>query len=170
MVHISTLPYHGIIPDVRPIGVAPADAVVHIAPLGLGINLADKVSSFVGIPYDARHMDCADLSLLVQRELFGRDVVLAGKRPRPVRDDEQAQAIRSYAAQLAYSVINPQDGDAVLMREIGAANAGHIGTYFFLNFTPYVLHTTALLGASVLHRMQDLSATGLTLEGFYRWK
>lgn len=129
-----------------------------------------EVDRFIGLPYDARHMDCADLAILIQRELFGREVLLAGKRPRPLRDDAQAQAIRAYTAQLADPVINPVDGDIVLMREIGAAQAGHIGTYFFLNFTPYVLHTTALLGASVLHRMQDLSGTGLTLEGFYRWK
>jgi hypothetical protein len=128
------------------------------------------VDRFVGIPYGVRHMDCADLALLVQRELFRRDVLLAGKRPRPLRGDEQAQAIRAYTAQLADPVIDPCDGDAVLMRELGAATAGHIGTYFFLNFTPYVLHTTALLGASVLHRLQDLSATGLKVEGFYRWK
>ncbi|WP_159913015.1 hypothetical protein [Pantoea sp. 18069] len=129
-----------------------------------------NVDRFIGIPYDARHMDCADLALLVQRELFGREVLLPGKRPRPLRPAEQDAAIAAYSVQLADPVINPMDGDAVLMREIGAAQAGHIGTYFFLNFTPYVLHTTALLGASVLHRMQDLSATGLTLEGFYRWK
>ena len=128
------------------------------------------VDRFIGIPYDARHMDCADLAILVQRELFGREVLLAGKRPRPMRGDEQAQAIRAYTAQLAYPVINPVDGDAVLMRELGASAAGHIGTHFFIDFTPYVLHTTALLGGSVLHRMRDLSATGLTLEGFYRWK
>jgi len=128
------------------------------------------IDRFIGIPYDMRHMDCADLALLVQRELFGRTVMLAGKRPRLLRDDAQAQAIRAYTQQLADPVAQPQDGDAVLMREIGAAEAGHIGTYFFLNFTPYVLHTTALLGASVLHRRQDLSATGLTVEGFYRWK
>lgn len=128
------------------------------------------VDRFIGIPYDARHMDCADLALLVQRELFGRAVHLPGKRPRPLRAAEQDAAIAVYSAQLADPVINPVDGDAVLMREIGASTTGHIGTYFFLNYTPYVLHTTALLGASVLHRMQDLSATGLTLEGFYRWK
>lgn len=170
MVRISTLPHYGPAPEVRPIGTAPVDAVVHITTLPHRIDFAERVDRFIGIPYDARHMDCADLALLVQRELFGRDVVIAGKRPRPMRDDAQAQAIRAYTAQLADAVINPADGDAVLMREIGTSQAGHIGTYFFLNFTPYVLHTTALLGASVLHRMQDLSGTGLTLEGFYRWK
>lgn len=128
------------------------------------------IDRFIGIPYDERRMDCADLAMLVQRELFGREVLLPGKRPRPLRSDEQAAAIAAYSAQLADPVTHPQDGDAVLMREVGAQAAGHIGTYFFLNYTPYVLHTTALLGASVLHRLQDLSATGLTVEGFLRWK
>jgi hypothetical protein len=31
-----------------------------------------QLDRFVGIPYCPRHMDCADLALLVQRELFGR--------------------------------------------------------------------------------------------------
>ncbi len=128
------------------------------------------VDRFVGIPYDFWSMDCADLAMLVQRDQFGRTVLLPGKRPRPLRDDAQAQAIHAYTQQLAYPVALPQDGDVVLMREIGAEAAGHIGTYFFLNYTPYVLHTTALLGGSVLHRLQELSATGLTVKGFYRWK
>lgn len=128
------------------------------------------VDRFVGIPYDARLMDCADLALLVQRELFGHEALLPGKRPRPLRDDEQARALCAYTQQLADPVAQPQDGDLVLMRELGAAQAGHIGTYFFLNYTRYVLHTTALLGASVLHRLHELSATGLIVEGFYRWK
>lgn len=128
------------------------------------------VDRFIGIPYDARHMDCADLALLVQRELFGREVLLAGKRPRPLRDDAQAQAIRAYTQQLADPVINPVDGDAVLMRDAGQPMAGHVGTYFFLNYAPMVLHSSHALGASVLHRVQDLSGYGLQIEGYYRWK
>ena len=125
---------------------------------------------FTGIPSDARCMDCADLAMLVQRELFGREVLLPGKRPRPLHPDEQDAAIAAYRAQLADPVVTPRDGDLVMMREIGAHTAGHIGTYFFRNYTPCVLHTTALLGFSVLHMLRDLSGTGLKVEGFYRWK
>lgn len=128
------------------------------------------VDRFIGIPYDVRHMDCADLALLVQRELFGRAVHLPGKRPRPLRDDAQALAIHAYTQQLADLVDQPQDGDVVLMRDAGQAMAGHIGTYFFLNYTPMVLHSSHALGASVLHRVQDLSGYGLQIEGYYRWK
>lgn len=128
------------------------------------------VDRFIGIPYDVRHMDCADLALWVQRELFGRTVHLPGKRPRPLRDGAQAQAIHAYTQQLADPVALPQDGDSVLMRDAGQAMAGHIGTYFFLNYTPMVLHISHALGASVLHRVQDLPGYGLQIEGYYRWK
>lgn len=129
-----------------------------------------QIDRYIGIPYSARHMDCADLAILVQRELFGRDVALPGKRPRPLAGADQAACIASHSAQLADPVQTPQDGDAVLMRDAGAAQAGHLGTYFFVNYTPCVLHTSHALGASVLHRVQDLPGYGLRVEGFYRWK
>ena len=128
-----------------------------------------KIEALVGIPYDARHIDCADLAMRVQAEVFGRAVALPGRRPRPLRDADQAAAIAAYASQLAVPVKCPRDGDAVLMRDGGQAVAGHIGTYFFLNYTPMVLHTSHALGASVLHRAQDLPGYGLRIEGFYRW-
>lgn len=129
------------------------------------------VTRFIGIPYCPRRMDCADLAMLVQRELFGKTVFLAGKRPRPLQPAEQDAAIDAHKDQLAERVEQPQDGDAVLMREPGAATAGHIGTYFFLNYQPYVLHTAAWMqGGSSLHRLQDLPSLGLTVEGYYRWK
>lgn len=130
----------------------------------------EQIDRFIGIPYCPRHMDCADLAMLVQSELFGRAVVLPGRRPRPLEAEAQSREIAAMSAQLADPIAAPQEGDAVLMREAGTSNAGHIGTYFFLNFTPYVLHTSHALGGSVLHRLQDLKGYGLTVEGFYRWK
>ena len=125
---------------------------------------------FIGIPYSARHMDCADLALLVQRELFGREVSLPGKRLRPLRADAQAVALASYVAALGEPTDAPKDGDAVLMRDAGADVATHIGTYFFINYAPHVLHTSHVTGASVLHRARDLAGYGLHIEGFYTWK
>lgn len=130
-----------------------------------------NLDRFIGLPYCPRRMDCADLAILVQRELFGREVFLPGKRPRPLQPKEQDAAIDAWRDELGYRVEQPQDGDAVLMLEPGATRAGHIGTYFFINYAPHVLHTAAWMqGGSTLHRMQDLSALGLTMEGFYRWK
>lgn len=116
-------------------------------------------------------MDCADLAMLVQREVFGREVVIAGKRPRPLTAADQDAAIAAYCDQLATPVAQPEDGDILLMREIGQTVAGHIGTYFFLNYAPYVLHTAAWMqGGSSLHRLQDIGGFGLTVMGLYRWK
>ena len=130
-----------------------------------------QLDRFIGIPYCPRRMDCADLAMLVQRDLFGRQVLLAGKRPRPLDTVAQDMALNAYTRQLADPVATPQDGDLVLMREPGAAVAGHAGTYFFINYAPHVLHTAAWMqGGSTLHRLQDLPALGLTVEGYYKWK
>ena len=99
-----------------------------------------------------------------------RVLLIGAQRPRPLRDDAQAHAIRAYTQQLAEPVINPVDGDIVLMREGGQSMAGHVGTYFFLNYAPCVLHTAAWMqGGSALHRLQDVPGYGLTVEGCYRW-
>ena len=127
------------------------------------------VGRFVGLPYDARHMDCADLVLLVQRELFGADRVLPGKRPRPLRPDAQAQALASALGGLAARTELPQDGDLVLMCDGAQALPGHAGTWFFLDFEPWVLHCSNALGVSRLHRVRDLPGLGLRVEGVYRW-
>ncbi|MBS3018532.1 hypothetical protein DJFAAGMI_01264 [Comamonas sp. PE63] len=129
-----------------------------------------QLDRFVGIAYCPRHMDCADLALLVQRELFGREVVLAGKRPRPLGPGDQAAAMAAYCSELGLAVAQPQDGDAVLMRDAGTDQAGHIGIYVFTDYAPQVLHASHKLGASVLHRLQDLAGYGLAVEGYYRWK
>lgn len=130
-----------------------------------------NLDRFIGLPYCPRRLDCADLVILVQRELYGREVQLAGKRPRPLQPAAQDAAIDAHKDELAERVEQPRDGDAVLMREPGATTAGHIGTFFFINYAPHVLHTASWMqGGSTLHRVQDLPSLGLTVEGYYRWK
>ena len=128
-----------------------------------------QLDRFIGIPYCPRHMDCADLAILVQHELFGRSVTFAGKRSRPLDPHAQAKVVAAYCAELGVRIDHPEDGDAVLMRDFCQQQAGHIGTFFFINYAPHVLHTSHKLGASVLHRVQDLQGYGLVVEGFYRW-
>lgn len=132
---------------------------------------ADEIDRFCGVPYCARTMDCADLVVLVQRELFGREVLLPGvKRPRPLHDADQAAEIEARTSALAYRVEAPQDGDLVLMLDSGQTKPGHAGTFFFVAHEPWVLHTSHVLGASRMHRLRDLPGYGLRVEGFYRWK
>lgn len=126
-----------------------------------------QLDRFIGLPYSPRHLDCADLVALVQRELFGRTVLV--DRLRPLRAGDQAQAIAAYCAQLGQRTDAPQDGDAVLMYEPGQAMPGHIGTWLFVDHAPHVLHTSHQLGGSRLHRIADLPAMGLRVEGTYTW-
>ena len=127
------------------------------------------VGRFVGLPYDVRHLDCADLVLLVQRELFGAVRALPAKRPRPLQPEAQALALAAATGQLAQRTELPQDGDLVLMYDGAQALPGHAGTWFFLDFEPWVLHCSNALGESRLHRMRDLPGLGLRVEGVYRW-
>ena len=132
---------------------------------------AQLLAPYLGVPYKARTSDCADLVIQVQKELFGREVTFPGKRPRPLTGEQQAELLDRYKSDIAFRVDNPQDGDCVLMYEVGKPVAGHVGVYFFISYTPYLLHIAEWMpNGSCLHKIQDLSGIGLTVEGYYRWK
>lgn len=133
------------------------------------MRTAADLDPYVGIPYDARRMDCADLVLLVRERMFGQPCALAGHRPRPLHDDAQALAIGAALGKVAVRTELPQDGDLVLMYSPGQEQPGHVGTWFLLDYEPWVLHCSNALGASRLHRMRELSGLGLRVEGVYRW-
>ena len=132
---------------------------------------AQLLERYLGIPYSPRTSDCADLVIRVQKELFGREVTFPGKRPRPLKCEQQAELLDRYKSDIAFRVDSPQDGDCVLMYEVGKPVAGHVGVYFFIGYTPYLLHNAEWMpNGSCLHKVQDLSSIGLTVEGYYRWK
>lgn len=130
---------------------------------------ARALDGYVGLPYCPRTLDCADLVALVQRELFRRNVLLPGRRPRPLQEEAQALALRAAMGGLAVATEVPQDGDLVLMFDGGEMRPGHVGTWFFLDHEAWVLHTSHELGGSCLHRMRDLQGYGLRVEGIYTW-
>ena len=43
---------------------------------------ARALDRYIGIPYCEQTMDCADLAVLVQAELFGRAINIPGRRQR----------------------------------------------------------------------------------------
>lgn len=129
-----------------------------------------KLDKYIGLPYSARTFDCGDLAIRLQRELFGNEVNLPGKRLRPLKAEEQAEVLALYCGDLGEKTETPQDGDAILMREVGSSLASHIGTYFFVSYAPSVLHTSEVLNGSCLHRISDLPSLGLVIEGYYKWK
>ena len=127
------------------------------------MRLAD-VERFRGIPYDEDEMDCADVVVLVQRELFGREVHLPNGRPRGRRGQlELGELSKAYATRTE----TPRDGDLVVMFEHGVP--GHVGVYFWLAHDAWVLHSTERIGCSELHLARELPNWGARIEGYYSW-
>ncbi|MFA4294445.1 MULTISPECIES: hypothetical protein [Xanthomonas] len=127
------------------------------------MRVAD-VERFVGIPYDEETCDCADLVVLVQRELFGRDVVLPNGRPRGARGQVAlGELSKPYGARTD----TPSDGDLVVMYERG--RPAHVGVYFWLAHEGHCLHSNERNGCAVIHRIRDLAAFGASVEGYYTW-
>lgn len=129
------------------------------------MRVAD-IERYVGIPYDSDTCDCADLVVLVQRELFGREVRMPTARPRGRAGSE---ALGDLSRAYAVRTDTPTDGDGVLMFEPGQRTPGHAGVYFWLAHEGWVLHSNEKNGCSVLHRVRQLPDYGLRIEGFYRW-
>lgn len=129
---------------------------------------ANALDRFIGIPYSADESDCADLVVLVQRELFGRNVELPQSRPRGTRGQA---CVRNLAdAKVSGKSDSPANGDLVLMQELGHSRPGHVGVFFsFPDSGDYVLHSTEKTCGSVLQRIQDIGNINLRLEGIYSW-
>lgn len=125
---------------------------------------ADQIERYIGLPYDSESFDCADLAALVQREIFGKVLSLPGRRQRVAAP---SAAINRYRDELARPIERGQlrDGDIVIMR----AGGFHVGTVVFISGMAWALHASATIGHSVLHRLVDLPAFGLHIEGYYRW-
>ncbi|AZM72837.1 hypothetical protein C9397_14630 [Xanthomonas vasicola pv. vasculorum] len=127
------------------------------------MRLAD-VERFVGIPYDAQSCDCADLVVLVQRELFGREVLLPNGRPRGVRGQV---ALGELSKAYGIRTVTPRDGDLVVMYEGG--RPAHVGVYFWLAHEGHCLHSNEKNGCSVIHKVRQLAEFGAPVEGIYAW-
>lgn len=127
---------------------------------------AADIDPWVGLRHDADAFDCADLVMLVQRELFGRELRLPSPRPRGTAG---SAALPDLSRAYGTRTDNPRDGDGVLMLESGQKRAGHCGVWFWLAHEAWVLHATEKTGCSVLHRVRELPDYGLRVEGYYAW-
>ncbi len=131
---------------------------------------ARALDRFIGIPYCEQTMDCADLAVMVQSDLFGRVINIPGRRQRMAAPratiERMVCGTDAMAGELADRIERDElrDGDLVLMR----SETLHIGTVFDLSGALWVLHAFANVGHSTLHRLRDLPALGLSVEGFYR--
>lgn len=128
--------------------------------------MTHPAEAYVGMPFDPDTFDCADLVVLVQRELFGREVALPNGRHRGTRGqttlagETQAQAVRTDT---------PQDGDLVLMLDDTLRFPGHVGVWFNIAHEGWVLHAHKRTRMAVLHRARDLAGFGAPIEGTYTW-
>ena len=125
---------------------------------------------YVGRAYVEGAFDCADLIVLVLREQFGREIALPA-HPAGMRDRDRL--IGALTGEYAVPIIEPREGDAVLMRAAGRrrVTGHHIGLWCRIGApqgAPYVLH--CLKGAGTcLHAMRALKSHGLEVTGVYRW-
>lgn len=127
--------------------------------------MAHWSDAYVGLPYIPGEQDCAELVARVQREVFGRAVTVPRERAGgPFGASAQVSA---GARDLAEPVEAPVDGDAVLMQVRGL---WHVGVWFELAGEGWVLHALRRPGQVVTHRMRDLPAAGIRVEGFYMMK
>lgn len=119
---------------------------------------------YIGLPY--KQIDCAQLCVKVQKEVFNRDIGLPIHRESGLRGI--SQQISTLQANFAIPIALPQEGDAVLM--VGRGRLNHIGTALFINGQLWVLHAMKNVGQSVLHQIHTLESMGLSVEGYYQWK
>lgn len=120
---------------------------------------------YLGLSYAPGNFDCADLAVKVQREVFGREVVL----PSDHGSDPFGRNARIEAHKLACAepVDEPADGDAVLLITNGRLQ--HIGLLCLIRGERWVLHNRKALGVT-RGRLRDLEAQGYRVEGFYAWR
>ena len=131
---------------------------------------AKTIQRYVGLKYVPGVFDCADLVMLVQKEVFQREIQLPQDRNRPTHLRAQYREILSWLPQLVvrregYNVL--EDGDGVLL-QIGAIPI-HIGVLCQLE-EPYVLHADNALSGSVLTKWRQLREFGYKVEGVYAWR
>lgn len=122
-----------------------------------------ELSEFFGYTYDTATFDCVDLTLAVQRKLFGRDFQVPSDRMAARR--QQRAIIRTHLV----GTTTPRDGDVVLMRDPGRHNPDHIGTWMLVGGEPCVLHTTERTD-TVITPVRTISDLGITIEGTYTWR
>lgn len=136
------------------------------------ITLADA-ERFVhaGYQYVEGEFDCGSLAVLVQRELFDRDVTVPPASERSAGRLGQRRDILRIQPETSYAVETPETGDAVLYWNTeGSEKRWHVGTVFLRDGEVWVLHLVDEERGVMLQRDADLRGTGLVRDAFYRWK
>lgn len=129
--------------------------------------------TYVGLPYIEGEFDCAELTRVVQADVFGRVIDLPMSRlysgltglSKIAAMREQIGLCKDdYAARVAI----PKEGDAVLL--ISRGRIDHIGIYCLIGGDAWVLHATTGPNQVIRTRLRELKLYGYEVEGFYAWK
>lgn len=106
-----------------------------------------------------------DLVVLVQKEQFGKTIVLPNHSVSPTGRMHQ---IEQGKRELVIRTDFPQDGDLVLLKVRGYVQ--HAGVMCKIGNEWYVLHNTRANKMGVLlQRERDMKIRGYTVEGYYKW-
>lgn len=127
-----------------------------------------RLNAYVGREYVAGAFDCADLAVLVQREVFGRDVRLPS---HPQGTAGQRASILRHREAAATRVDVPFTGCAVLLFAVNQKgdHIYHIGTAALHRGEVLVLHNSYECGGVRMDKLQSLLSWGMKLEGYYAW-
>lgn len=124
-----------------------------------------QLRPYAGMPY-ADDFDCADFALHLVRGFFGWPVQLPSSRPR---GDGSEQELCDLSKPYGTRAEQPEDGDFVLMFDVGDTIPTHGGVYVVVDNEPCIFHNAKKAGGSVLHPVRKLSNLGLRIEGYYKW-
>lgn len=135
---------------------------------------ADFVAAqaMVGRPYVVGEFDCAHLYLQVQKEIFGRSLVLPTQYSKHAKGRTgQGTQICAARDELARQINAPIHGCAVLLVSPDSnGQRWHIGTIFSRSSDWWVLHNSSVMGGVSFTRLRDFAWRGQRIEGFYEWK
>lgn len=119
---------------------------------------------YVGMPYKPGEFDCADLVVLVQREIFKREVSLPSEHAQ--HPAGRARQILDLRNDYARPTAQPKEGDAALL--ITRGRLQHIGVLCLVGAQRWVLHNAEGAGV-VMHSVPMLAAHGYSIEDYYTW-
>lgn len=121
-------------------------------------------TQYVGRPYIPREFDCMDLVVLVQKEQFGKTIVLPNHSVSPTGRKNQIEEGKHLVSRLETA----EDGCLVLLKVRGYVQ--HAGLMCRIGNEWYVLHNTRANKMGVLlQRERDMGIRGYTVEGYYKW-
>lgn len=129
--------------------------------------MAHWAEQYVGRPYETHGFDCMDMVVLVEKEVFGKELKLPVHTFDPI--DRQLQ-IHDGKYDYVERIAIPKDGDCVLFKVRGFVQ--HVGIVCNYGGERWVLHNAQGKTHSGVQFQPEraMLLRGYAVEGYYRWK